>query len=116
MLPANHTTSLAASTLALLFVSAPMNVIPLLDRSARMDLIDLYEAGMTAQTGNRFGGVSTMSFCSDSVITIHLTETSTMNLQLLNDSTVELSHKVFTKDVEHTIQYRYDNHWNRIKH
>lgn len=108
-------TSFAATTLGMLFIAAPINVIPLLDRSARMDLIDLYEAGMTAQTGNRFGGVSTMTYCSDSVITIHLTDISTMNLKLINDSVLELSHKVFAKDAEHVTRHLYDNRWKRIK-
>ena len=115
MLPSLSPISLAATTLAALFISAPMTVIPLLDRSARMDMIDLYEAGMAAQSGNRYGGVSTMTHCSDSLITVHLTDVSTMTLQLVNDSVVELSHKVFTKDVEHVTSHLYDHHWHRIK-
>lgn len=115
MHPVLNAISLSATAMAMLFVNAPMNIIPQLDRSARMDLLDLYEAGMTAKTGNRFGGTCTMTHCSDTAITIHLTDVSTMNLRMVNDSVVELSHKVFVKDVEHTSRRLYDNHWKLIK-
>lgn len=114
MHPVLVSTALASTALVSLFFNAPMDLIPLLDRSARMDMVDLYEAGMTAQTGNRFGGVSTMTHCSDSAITLHLTDVSTMNLQLINDTIVEVSHKVYIKDVEHTTRRFYDTHWRRI--
>lgn len=107
-------TTIAYTLLATLFVSAPDIVVPLLDHSTRLDLIDLYEAGLTAQGGNRYGGVSEMSEMSDSIIYLRLTEVSQLEMRLLPDSIVEVTHRVKTPEKEVLTTNRYDAHWQVI--
>ena len=92
-----------ALTLLSLFFSAPLSVIPLLDRGQRMDMVDLYEAGQSSQVGNRYGGVSELSVLTDSLLEIRLTEVSSLELRLLPDTTLSIRHTVVTSDsVVHT--------------
>ena len=93
----------SAVSLVTLFFSAPLSVVPLLDSSARMDMVDLFEAGQPAQVGNRYGGVSELSVLTDSLLEIRLTEVSSLELRLLPDTTLSIRHTVVTSDsVVHT--------------
>lgn len=47
-----------AQTLDIYFVNAPKSVLPLLDRTARLDLMDLYASGLPAKAENLYGGQS----------------------------------------------------------
>lgn len=102
------------SLLFSLLVAAPMSVVPLLDHSARLDLIDLHEAGMVAQAGNKFGGVSVLTQANDTMLSIKMTEASTMEMVLNPDSTISVRHTVMLPEGEHTIVQLFDNHWNKI--
>lgn len=84
--------ALQALSLATLFVAAPMEIIPLLDRNARLDLVDYFEAGQTARVENRLGGNTEMTVLSDTLLALRMTEVSTIELRLTSDSTIELSH------------------------
>lgn len=105
----NH---IATLTLASLFVVAPMTVVPLLDKNARLDLIDLYEAGLKAQIGNRYGGATEMTMLSDTLIELKLTSVSTMQLRLTPDSIIEMRHSVEAPDLKSTKVRRFDVNWN----
>ncbi|MBR1794221.1 MAG: DUF3256 family protein [Bacteroidales bacterium] len=48
-----------------LFVNAPQAVLPLLDRNARLNLLDFYHAGMAARAENRLGGEARLLELSD---------------------------------------------------
>lgn len=108
-------TPLAQITLAALFVAAPVSVMPLLDKGARLDLIDLAEANMEAQAGNRFGGVTRMTHLSDTLISLQLTEVSTMDIRLLPDSTIEVTHCVKLPEHVNTVKHRYDTDWKKVE-
>lgn len=106
----------SAVSLVTLFFSAPLSVVPLLDSSARMDMVDLFEAGQPAQVGNRYGGVSEMTVLTDSLILLRLTDVSTMELRLLPDTTLSVRHTVTTPDsVSHTRNIRYNRSFNPVK-
>lgn len=104
-------TPLAQTLLATLFVSAPLSVVPLLDQSTRMDLLDLYEAGMKAQGGNRYGGVSELTALSDSFLCVRLTDVSSLEMHLLDDSIVEMKHRVKVPEREFTTTRLYNADW-----
>ena len=91
------------SHLTAFFIAAPLAIVPMLDRSARMDMIDLFEAGLPACVENRYGGTSRMTTLTDSVLTIELTAVSTLKLTLQSDSSFCLEHAVTTSD---SITYR----------
>lgn len=102
------------SLLFSLFVAAPVSVVPLLDRSSRLDLVDLYEAGMVAQAGNKLGGISVMTQANDTMLCIKMTEASTMEILLNPDSMVVVRHIVKLPEEEHTTTHVYDQNWNKI--
>lgn len=103
------------SFLASLFVAAPLTVLPLLDESARLDLIDLYEANMPAQVTNRHGGMTEMTMLSDTLIALRMTEVSTLEMRLMEDSTIELRHCIALPEHVCTRQQRYTADWQEIK-
>ncbi|MBR1712210.1 MAG: DUF3256 family protein [Alloprevotella sp.] len=55
----------AAAPIDSLFVNAPQEVMPLLDRNARLNLLDFHHAGMTARAENRLGGEARLLDLSD---------------------------------------------------
>lgn len=101
-------------TLSALFIAAPLAVMPLLDKNARMDMVDLYEANITATVGNRYGGISELTMLSDTLIAVNLTESSTMEIRLTADSLIEVKHNVAAKKVNTKVRY-YDLNWSEIK-
>lgn len=60
-----------------------MTELPLLDRSARLDMLDYYEARMEARGTNTMGGTSVMTEKTDSTLTIRLTDLSTWHMEIL---------------------------------
>lgn len=107
-------TPIAHSIIFTLFVAAPVSIVPLLDHSARLDLIDLYEAGMVAQAGNKFGGVSVLTEANDTMLSIKMTEVSTMEMMFSPDSTIVVRHAVKLPESEHVITHFYDKNWKKI--
>lgn len=84
--------ALQTLSLATLFVAAPIELFPLLDRNARLDLVDYYEAGQTARVENRLGGTTEMTALSDTLLALRMTEVTTVELRMANDSTIEFTH------------------------
>lgn len=96
-------------TLATLFIAVPLTLIPLLDHNSRMDMVDLYDAGQTALVENRYGGESELTALSDSVLTVRLTEVSTLQMRLLPDTLLSIEHTVTTADSISHISKKYYN-------
>lgn len=105
---------ISQSLLATLFVTAPTSVVPLLNQSTRLDLIDLYEAGMTAQGGNRYGGISEMTMLNDTLLTVRLTDVSTLQMRLVSDSIVEVTHSVKAAERDFTTTACYTKDWQEV--
>lgn len=101
-------------TLKSLFIAAPLQVLPLLDVGARMDLVDLYEAHLEARVSNKLGGQSTLTQLSDSLVNLQLTDVSDVELTLGTDSVIVVRHTVKAKDVQKTTEHRYDLDWKLI--
>lgn len=66
-----------------LFLLCPLTELPLLDRGARMDMLDYYEARMEARGTNRMGGISVLTEKTDSILTLRLTDISTWQMEIL---------------------------------
>lgn len=102
-------------TLATLFIAVPLTLIPLLDRNSRMDMVDLYDAGQTALVENRYGGESELTALSDSVLTVRLTEVSTLQMRMLSDTLLSIEHTVTTADsIGHTSKKYYNRNFLEI--
>lgn len=102
-------------TIAALFTAAPLTVMPLLDRSARLDLIDLYEAGMEAAVTNRYDGTSRMTEMTDSLLTLELTPVSSLVMRLTPDSIIETIHSIEIPEGKRVTTHRYDTQWTPIR-
>lgn len=66
-----------------LFVQAPRSVLPLLDLSARLDLLDLYNNHLTAKVENNCGGQSEMLAKTPSHLLLKTSDAATWELSLL---------------------------------
>ena len=66
-----------------LFVKAPRSVLPLLDPSTRMDMVDYYRSGMSTASSNIMDGHSRVTQLSDSSLTISVSDASMLQMVLL---------------------------------
>lgn len=93
-----------------------MSELPLLERSARLDMLDYYEAQMEARGTNRLGGSSILTSKSDSLLTIQLTEVSLWNMELMEDGCIRTTHKIQTSDIpERKTTLYYNKEWKVLK-
>lgn len=77
----------AARSVKDFFVSAPRQVIPLLDKNSRLDMIDYFNSGLGTSTPNNLGGGSALTSLGDNRMDIKLTEGSNMELALVSAGT-----------------------------
>lgn len=66
-----------------LFVKAPRSVLPLLEPSVRLDMIDYFRSGMSTPSANVMGGQARVTSLSDHVLTIEISEASALQMVLL---------------------------------
>lgn len=66
-----------------MFAAVPQQVLPLLDKVGRLDMIDLYNSGLEAKVENVYGGQSTLTKLTDNYLSLQLTEVSTWQMMLL---------------------------------
>ncbi len=112
--------SLSALSIDSLFAEVPRSVLPLLDRTARLDLIDLYNGGLEARAENTLGGQAILSHKSSSSILLQLTAVSKWQLKCLpqgitGDSIVVVVHTV-EADGGGSVVTVYDERWRPLSH
>ena len=64
------------------FVYTPAEILPLLDRDARLDLVDYANAGMEGQAENCMGGTTRLLQKNDTLISLQLTPASQWELRI----------------------------------
>ena len=67
------------------FTNAPMSVFPLLDKNARLDMVDYFNSGSTTATQNSLQGRSRVTELTDNDIKIAMTDASSYQLSILTD-------------------------------
>lgn len=97
------------------FVKAPHKVFPLLDRNARLDMIDYFKVGMAKPTGNSLDGSSLITALDPSSLTVSITEASDAQIAVLpagSDTIVAVitTIKTPTPDSKLTV---YSSDWKR---
>lgn len=70
-----------------LFMQAPREVLPVLDRTSRLDIIDLYNNGLSAKAENIFGGQTEISGKNDRCIRLKTSDVGTWEMGLLPTET-----------------------------
>ena len=68
------------------FTNLPSELMPLLTRNDRLDLLDYHKAGMEARVTNILGGITTLVERNDTTICLQLTAVSRWRLTLVPDA------------------------------
>ncbi len=71
------------------FTNAPMSVFPLLDKNARLDMVDYFNSGSSTATQNSLQGRSRVTELTDNDIKIAMTDASSYQLSILPDKSNE---------------------------
>lgn len=65
------------------FVNAPRKVLPLLDRNARLDMLDYFNSGLATKTSNKLNGQSAVTAVSPLQVSVQMTDASTCDIAVL---------------------------------
>lgn len=105
-----------ASPIDSVFVRVPTDILPMLDKNARLDMIDLYNYNMKAEAYNIYGGKSVMTQKTDSMFSISLTESSRWDLALLPQSADTIFAVIYTilSPAESSRIVLYDADWQPL--
>ena len=105
-----------AQNMRSIFLNAPDDIFPLLSKNCRADLLDYFDAGMTAKVTNKLDGVSMLEDFSADFLKLATTASSTMQLKLLpvQDDTVICVVKTVKAEAADSRIYFYDKAWNLL--
>lgn len=106
----------SAQDMRTVFLNAPDVVFPMLSSNDRADLVDFFEAGMTAKVRNRLDGVSVLAGLTYDYLSLATTASSNMQLKLLpfNGDTVICMVKTVKAEAADSRICFYDKQWNRL--
>ena len=96
-----------------LFVQTPREVMPLLDLSARLDLLDLYNNGLPAKVENNCGGQSELKSKTSTSLLLRTSEVGEWQMDLLASpaDTLILTLHTLQAGGRSTRLSLYDAHW-----
>ncbi len=107
---------LQAEKIDSIFICVPTHVLQLLDKNAKMDIIDLYNFKANATVENRFEGRTTLKEKTPTHIKLQLTDVSTWELRMhvkRRDTIYECIHTL-TKPIERADTAFYSTDWKKI--
>ena len=107
-----------AQALDFYFVNAPHNVLPLLDRTARLDLVDLYTSGLPAKAENLYGGQSELVKKTNDYRMLKTSDAGTWQMKVLtagHDTLFVCIQSIEANGVSSYIN-TYRNDWQMVKH
>lgn len=99
------------------FATMPQSVLPILDKTARLDMIDLYNSNMVAKAENVYGGQAEMLKKTDDFIKIRCTESSSWQMKVLplgHDTLIVCIHSVQAVDTSSKVKV-YKRDWYSVK-
>ena len=101
-----------------LFINTPRHIMPLLDQTAKMDLVDLYNGGLQARVVNLFGGETFMLKKTDTFLSLKTTGSGTWTVKLLpyhnGDTLIVCAHSVKAGGIS-TELHTYTKDWTYKK-
>lgn len=103
----------SAQTIDSLFVKAPTDVLPMLDRTARLNMLDYYNSGMDAIAENTLGGRSVLERKDGSMLRIRTTDSSVMEIIWLKSSRLILCLHTLQIPAKQTYLELYDESWQK---
>lgn len=109
--------TVSAQSIDSVFVAVPERLLPLLDRNARLDLLDYADAGMEAKVTNRLNGTTQLTGKSDTLVTLRLTPASQWSLRLVTDADGAVTYVVrqtYFLPEAYCREVRYDADWHAL--
>lgn len=100
------------------FSKIPQTVLPLLDKTARLDMLDLYNSHLTSRVENLFGGQSVLIAKTDDYINIKCTDSSSWQMKLLpmaHDTLVACISTVSGLNAYSKLTYYRGSDWHMVK-
>ena len=101
-----------------LFINAPRTILPLLDKTSRMDLIDLYDSGLQAKVVNQYGGETVLLKKTKDFLSLQTTKSGKWTIRLFSlnngDSFILCAHSVSASGVSTDVQ-TYKTDWSKRK-
>jgi hypothetical protein len=107
---------LQAQSMREAFLKAPEELFPLLTDLCRADLIDYFDAGMTAKVTNKLDGVTVLESLDDDFMQIATTRSSSVQVKMLpcaDDTLFCVVRSVKAEVADSRIDF-YDSNWNRL--
>ena len=103
------------------FTSIPDSLLPSLKTNARLDMLDFYDSHMKAEVTNELNGKSELTYMSDNIIRLQLTQSSQLEICLLDVNTpVDSIHqiagviKTYGTDIRESIIALYSLKWRKL--
>ena len=108
---------LQAQSMSEAFLKAQEDVFPLLTDLCRADLLDYFDAGMTAKVTNRLDGVTVLESLDDDFMQIAMTRSSSVQVKMLPcaDGTLFCVVRSVKAEVADSRIDFYDSNWNRLQ-
>ncbi len=100
------------------FAKMPQTVLPLLDKTARLDLLDLYNSHLTPKVENVYGGQSALLTKTDDYIHIRCTDASSWQMKLLpvaHDTLIVCISTVRGLNTYSRLTYYRGSDWHQVK-
>lgn len=100
------------------FSKMPQAVLPLLDKTARLDMLDLYNSHLTSRVENLFGGQSVLLAKTDDYINIKCTDSSSWQMKLLpmaHDTLIVCISTVCGLNAYSRLNYYRGSDWHFVK-
>lgn len=106
-----------AETLDSLFSRVPEEVMPIFDRTNKLDLLDLYNCNLPATVENKFGGKSQLLEKNETYLKLQTTSVGTWQMKLLGtaqNSLILTVHTLKAGGSSSTLKV-YDLEWNEME-
>lgn len=99
------------------FISEPNDIFIILDKNTRLDLLDYYDGGRIVSTQNALGEDTQLIDVSNNYLSIQLSESSTVEMQLIfpskNDTVIVVNQIIYTPVPDSKLMF-FNKNWERL--
>ena len=97
------------------FAQAPDSIFPLMTKNNRLDCIDFIENSMRARVKNKFDTYSELTALTNDYLRLQLSEKSTMEMKIFNDSLLCLVHTYQGPAADSEVRF-YNVKWQPVEY
>lgn len=108
---------LEARTVRDFFASEPGDLLTLVPKTVRLDMLDYYDSGTIIQASNNMGNDTRLDTVTDNFLRVHTSDAKILELRLMqwkNDTIIAVLETVETPVKDSRITF-YNKHWVRLK-